>query len=371
MKIKSIINKVIVLFLVCGLPLHCTSQGKFKAQTLVEIQGEKWIINGEPTLKGKTWRGYNVEGLLPNSRMVQGIFDDLNPETRDKWKYPDTGKWDADRNTNEFLAAMDDWHSHGLLAFTINLQGGSPFGYSKGQPWINSAIDENGELRKDYMNRLAKIIDKSDKLGMVVILGIFYFGQDERIKDEAAVIKSVDNTVAWVLDRGYRNVIIEVANECDNKAYDHEIIGPARITELIAKVKQQERDGYRLLVSTSFNGGSIPNDPVIEASDFVLIHGNGVHQPAGLNNMANIIRNKTVYSPKPIVNNEDDHFDFEKPMNNFVASTSSYVSWGYFDYRKADEPFEVGYQSVPVDWGITSDRKKGFFNLVKEMTGGN
>jgi hypothetical protein len=38
-----------------------------------------------------------IEGLLMNSRMVQGIFDDLNPATRDMWVYPDTQRWDPDR----------------------------------------------------------------------------------------------------------------------------------------------------------------------------------------------------------------------------------------------------------------------------------
>ena len=33
-------------------------------------------------------------GLLFNSRMVQGIFDDLNPATRDQFQYADTKKWD-------------------------------------------------------------------------------------------------------------------------------------------------------------------------------------------------------------------------------------------------------------------------------------
>jgi hypothetical protein len=51
--------------------------------------------------------------------MVQGIFDDLNPETRSRWAYPDTKLWDPERNTREFLAAMPLWRDHGLLAFTI------------------------------------------------------------------------------------------------------------------------------------------------------------------------------------------------------------------------------------------------------------
>jgi len=33
------------------------------------------------------------------------------------------------------------------------------------------------------------------------------------------------------------------------------------------------------------------------------------------------------------------------------------------------EDFDEGYQSVPVNWGISSQRKRGFFSLVREMTG--
>jgi hypothetical protein len=71
----------------------------------------------------------------------------------------------------------------------------------------------------------------------------------------------------------------------------------------------------------------------------------------------------------PIVNNEDDHYDFDKEDNNFVAAVENYCSWGFFDFRKGDEPFENGYQSVPVDWGVSSPRKKAFFRLLAEITG--
>jgi len=35
-----------------------------------------------------------------------------------------------------------------------------------------------------------------------------------------------------------------------------------------------------------------------------------------------------------------------------------------------DEDFDDGYQTVPVNWGISSDRKKAFFNKLEEITGG-
>ncbi len=123
-------------------------------KTVVSIVRDAFHINGAPTYAGRVWRGHKVEGLLMNSRMVQGIFDDRNRETVSRWAYPDTGKWDADRNTNEFVAAMPEWKKHGLLAFTINLQGGSPEGYSKTQPWENSAFNADGTLRADYLARL-------------------------------------------------------------------------------------------------------------------------------------------------------------------------------------------------------------------------
>jgi hypothetical protein len=114
------------------------------ARTEVSIVGDAFHINGRPTYEGRTWQGHKIEGLLLNSRMVQGIFDDLNPDTVKNWAYPDTGKWDAERNTREFVAAMPSWRERGLLAFTINVQGGNPRGYGGDQPWHNSAFTPEG-----------------------------------------------------------------------------------------------------------------------------------------------------------------------------------------------------------------------------------
>ena len=212
-------------------------------QTTVDISDDAFYINGKITYPGRFYNGQKIEGLLLNSRMVQGIFDDRNPETVGMWAYPDTGKWGAERNTREFLGAIPEWRSYGLLAFTINLQGGSPEGYSKGQPWHNSGIEADGSLNPDYIDRLTRIIDRADELGMVVILGYFYFGQDERVRDEAAVIRAVDNVTHWVLDQDYTNVLVEVNNECNVSRYTHDILKPDRVHELIERVKD---DGYLL-----------------------------------------------------------------------------------------------------------------------------
>jgi hypothetical protein len=336
--------------------------------TVVTIEGDRFFINGRPTLEGRAWRGHKVEGLLPNSRMVQGTFDDLNADTRGRVAYSDTGVWDADRNTREFVAAMAEWRRHGLLAFTLNLQGGSPEGYSQGQPWHNSAFGADGSLRLDYLARLTLILDEADRLGMAVVLGLFYFGQDERLRDEAAVIRAVDSAVAWVLNRGYANVLIEINNECDI-TYDHAILRPPRVHELIARAREAARGGRRLLVSTSYGGSTIPSPEVVAASDYVLLHGNGVSDPKRIAEMVALTRALPTYTPKPVVFNEDDHYDFDKPANSFLAATSAYASWGFFDFRRKGEAAEEGFQSVPVNWGVSSARKRAFFETVRDMSG--
>jgi len=301
--------------------------------------------------------------------MVQGIFDDLNPETRDLFVYPDTRKWDPDRNTREFVEAMDEWHSYGLNSFTINLQGGSPVGYGNQKNWLNSAFTEDGDLRPAFMGRLEKILNKADDLNMVVILGLFYFGQDQNLRGEQAVKAGVKNAIDWLFEKGYRNVLIEVNNECNVNQYDHEILKPARIHELINLVKGMKKNGHRYLVSTSYGGNFVPLPNVVKSADFILIHGNGVGGYEPMQSLIGKTRKVEGYRTMPVVVNEDDHFNFDEEKNNFVAAVEKYVSWGYFDYRKDGEEFEVGYQTVPVDWGINSDRKKGFFNKVREITG--
>ncbi len=337
-------------------PLYAASP-----RTEVAIDGDRFLINGKPTYAGRSWKGKKIEGLLLNSRMIQGIFDDRNSLTVDRWKYPDTGRWDASRNTNEFIAAMPEWRRHGLLSFTIGMQGGSPEGYSKDQPWETGAFRADGSIYPEYRKRLGRILDRANELGMVPIVSVFYFGQDERLSSEKAVRKALMDTADFILSRDYRNVLIEVANECDNRGYQQASIKPELIPVLIREVQKLTKRGRRLLVGTSFNGGRIPAEPVVAASDFVILHGNGVKDPAVIRQMVQRVRQQPSYRPKPILFNEDDHFDFEKDDNNFKAAIDEYAGWGYFD--------PDGYQSPPVNWGLNTDRKRSFFRMVSEVTG--
>ena len=202
---------------------------------------------------------------------------------------------------------------------------------------------------------------------MCPIVGLFYFGQQYRLKTDDAVLKATDNATDWLLSKGYTNVLIEIANETNHSSYTSPLLKPNRAHEVIQRV--QQRSGKKFLVSTSFTGGQIPSDNVATHADLLLLHGNGI-DPNRIRKMVDQVRALQSYHNQPILFNEDDHFDFDKPDNNFLAAISKGAGWGYFDYRMPGEGFNEGFQSVPVNWQISSQRKREFFKLLSEITGG-
>ena len=89
-------------------------------------------------------------------------------------------RWDADRNTNEFVKALGDYRAHGLLAVTVSLMGGSvcgndPHDKSHAQCSTGSydkvvrGFTREGELVPAYFDRLNRILEETDRLGMVVV----------------------------------------------------------------------------------------------------------------------------------------------------------------------------------------------------------
>jgi hypothetical protein len=344
------------------------SPRRLRLTTSVTIRGEQFFINGRPTYTGRSYQGKRLEGLLMNARMVQATFDDENPETVALWRYPDTGRWDAERNTREFIAAMPSWKQHGLLSFVVCLQGGNPRGYQPDQPWRNNAFRPDGSLKPAHLERLEKVLDRADELGMVPMVCPFYFGQDQHFNGEAAIRAGLRNLLAWLTERGYRNVLVEIANECDNRKYDYPIFSPSRVVELFEVARKFNRRGPPFPLGVSLTGGKLPTPQIVAASDYLLLHGNGVKEPERIAEMVRATRKLAGYRPMPILFNEDDHFDFDQPVNNMLAAVGEYASWGLLDIGEGN--YRDGYQSVPVNWGASSERKLEFFELLKRVTGG-
>ncbi|MGI5818175.1 MAG: hypothetical protein ACOX9R_08765 [Armatimonadota bacterium] len=336
---------------------------------VVSIEGEDFLIDGAPTYEGRSWRGHRIEGLLFNSRMVQGTFDDENPATRELWAYPDTGEYDADRNTAEFIAAMPSWREAGLLAVTLCLQGGGAI-YTRPSPYneyINSAYDPQGSLKPAYMDRLERILDRAAELEMAVILGLSYFGVDHRyIESPDAVRAMADAVVDWLAERDYRHVLIEVANE---RTHIRSRAGNVEALELMERIRERSAaaypDGFTLLCSTSLGGGGMHNEEHLRAMDYVLVHGNG-QSPERHVQMIREIRDSDAWRerPTPIVFNEA-----HTEVSCLWACAENHASWGYYD--QGTNNYRDGYQTPPVRWTINTDAKRRFFDLVRHITSGD
>lgn len=128
-------------------------------------------------------------------------------------------------------------------------------------------------------------------------------------------------------------------------------------------------------MGTSFTRRMAPTDAVIAASDYVLLHGNGITEPADTARKVEAVRQSPSYDGQPITYNEDDNFNFDQPVNNFAVALESRAGWGFFDPgpgaggSAAYGDYKVGYQNPPVNWGLNTDRKRDFFRMLSEVTG--
>jgi len=348
--------------------------------TAVGIEGRDFLIDGQLTYAGRTHRGHRVEGLLFNSRMVQAIFDDANPDTAGHWRYPDTGHWDANRNTAEFCAMLPTYRRHGLLAVTVGLQGGGSiyredvFGH-----YLNTAFTPQGELKPAYLARLERVLAAADAAGMVVIVNYFYWKQ-QRFVSDAAVLKAAANATEWLLQTGHRNILVDVKNEV-READD--ILSSRRIHEVLDVVRGTTLDGRRLLVGTStFPTNHLPDGAWPDRCDFFMPHGND-SLPDAWRAELRAFKGAEMVSRRvrPILCNEDSI-----DIANLDVAFEEGVSWGYydqgfgcaqkqgkFDWTVQDRETEYaalsGFQTVPVNWSINTPHKRAFFNRVAEITG--
>ncbi|MCA9058213.1 MAG: serine hydrolase [Planctomycetaceae bacterium] len=268
---------VLLALLVSLLHVNACSAG----ETVVSVVDGKWHINGRVINPASA-----AEGLLMNVRMVNAVFEDRSG------KRPD---FDAQANTAAFVAAIPDYVAHGVNAFTVSLQGGMP-GYEGA---INSAFEADGMLRKSYMDRVERVIRACDQHGAVVILSCYYQRKSAVLHDEEALIAGIRNVAAWLQSAGFRNVVLETANEYPHAGFAHPMIrdpdGQARLLRTAKEVFPE------LLVTASGYGDGRIAPQVAAACDFLTPHWNGADPEQIPRRLTELRR-----FGKPIVCNEDD-----------------------------------------------------------------
>jgi hypothetical protein len=257
-----------------------TDPAELVARTRLTIDGRRFRINGAITYPGQP-----AEGTLMNVRMVNSVFEDTNRPS-----------FDPSANTDEFLGRMREYVSLGVRAFTVSLQGGYP-GYEGAR---NSAFLNNGDLRSGYLTRVARVIERADALGAVIILSLYYQRQDQHLQDERAVRTGVVNAADWIRRKGYQNVVLEIANEYGHGGFNHAILrSDAGVAGLLRLAKNRHP---ALPVTASYLRSGHITSQVAAASDLILVHFNKV----ALSDIPARVRAvRSAYPSKPIVCNED------------------------------------------------------------------
>ncbi len=298
-------------------------------RTSVSIQGGRWHINGE-----MTYRGERAEGLLLNARMVNATFEDR--------KRPE---FDPDSNSDEFIAQIPSYVAHGIRAFTLSLQGGMP-GYEGA---VNSAFNADGSLRDAYLVRVGRVVQACDRHGAVVILGCFYQRQDQELRDEDAVRTGVVNVGKWIQASGFKNVVLEIANEFGHGGFDHRILKSP--DGQVALIKLAKRAAPDLLVSTSGLGDGSQHETVAHACDFLLVHFNSTR----LEEIPKRIASLKPYA-KPIVCNEDQKLG-EPGAKAAELCVANGASWGLM-LEKLNQHFPFTFNGAADDTVVYATLKR-------------
>ena len=335
--------------------------------------GDEW----RKTYSGSDYRR-QAQGKLMNLRLAQGLY-------QDEWL--SEKPFDPDANTNALIAALDFYKRHGVLMVNVSLQGGQPgydgqiyglnrkngYKYGRGQGTHASAFLPNGDLKSEWLSRLERLLQAAAQRGMVVNLLYFYQGQDELFESTEAIHAAARNVTDWLIEKRFRNVVIDVANEWDLRGdrWDLGSYIPENVLKLIEDIRdrfQKKSAGYALPISVSSDGRM--NYPVSFSSvvDFVLIHGNN-RTPQQKSERVAEFKN----ADRPVLMNEDDNGRASTTANlaKELASCDIFferaAGWGYMPWVQAQRfPFRyLPSESAEIrDEMPESERDMAYFHAV-------
>jgi len=335
--------------------------------------------------KTYTGKGYRKEarGKLMNIRLAQALFED---------EWLTERPFDPAQNTARVIEALDFYKQHGVLAINVSLQGGNP-GYEEQDNGIRrqngakygpkegmlvSAFRPDGSLQPQWLARLERLLKAADDRGMVICLMYFYQGQDEVLEGPDAIEAAARNITDWLIDRKFRNVIIDVANEWDIQGgrWDHEYIQQniAGLVENIRERFQAKRADFTLPIGASTGGRMVYPASLAGVCDVVMLHGNG-RTPAEKQERAQQYREY----PTPVWMNEDDNGRETATANLTKEKASSDAlfrygaGWGYMPWVQAQR-FPFDYMPGPTaevrDAMPVKERDKAYFHAVLDHIAG-
>ena len=317
-----------------------------------------------------------AQGKLMNIRLCQGLF-------HDEWMTEQP--FDAERNTDALIGALDFYKNHGVLMINVSLQGGQA-GYDKNVNGVDrengyrygrekgtyvSAFRPDGSLKPDWLARLERLLHAADQRGMIVTIMYFYQGQDEQFESTAAIHTAARNATDWLVAKNFRNIMIDVANEYDLRGdtWDFDRYIPQHIPRFIDEIRARfGKSDFLPPIGASSDGRMQYPDSLMKVVDMVLIHGNG-RKPE-----QKLARTRELRSvPRPILMNEDDNGrpsttdHLAGDLKSCEILFDNAAGWGYMPWVQAQRfPFRFlpGPRAEVRDAMPEKERDMAYFHAV-------
>ena len=335
--------------------------------------GGRW----EETYSRGIYRG-KARGRLMILWLPNALFEDEWLIERD---------FDPDENTDRVIASLDVYAAHGVGAIGVSLQGGDP-GYREEINGINrngmanagkehgslvSAFKPDGSLKESWLARLERLLRETDRRGMVVCLAYFGRGQDEIFESPRAIVAAARNMTDWLIEKNFRNVVIDVAPGWDLEAqnWDHGSFIPEYIAHVLEDVRERFHDAaFALPIGASSGGNMVYPASLAQLCDVVLVQGNGVSP-----DQKRVRLRKLRSNFRPVWMIEDDN-GAEPTLATLSRETASAdalftngAGWGFCPRARAHQfPFDYGpgATSELTDNASPTERDRAYFKAVLE-----
>ncbi len=143
-----------------------------------------------------------------------------NPRPFDVWLSRLANSCFDTRYTDLVIEQLDDYKRYGVNTIVVGIQGGNlqtnkNFLYPK-----TYNPDGSLDLSSVVWSNLNRILDETDRRGMVVMVQFWYFLRDEQVPTDAAALTCTTNAAKWLAATGHQNLMLDIVNEFTHPAYD-------------------------------------------------------------------------------------------------------------------------------------------------------
>ena len=212
---------------------------------------------------------------------------------------------------------------------------------------------------------------------MVVNLIYFYQGQDEVFDSDLAIVDATHNISAWIVQKNFRNVIVDIANEWDieGETWDHAAFIPENITRLVEVAREQfNRADFLVPIGASTSGRMTYPASLARLGDVVLVHGNGRTTSEKLERLREFEDyNRAVLMTEDDNGRETTQATLERELASADALFNRAQGWGYMPWAQAQQfPFVYlpGDSAEFTDDMPAKQRDAAYFKAVLEHIAG-